>query len=44
MAECMAAKLMTSIPQACGGWAKTQAAYRFLAKDDIAWEAIIAPH
>jgi len=43
-AERMAAKPLASIPQACGGWAETQAAYRFLAQDDIAWEAILAPH
>jgi hypothetical protein len=39
LAERMAAKPLASIPQACGGWAETQAAYRFLAQDDIAWEA-----
>lgn len=44
LAECMAANPLASIPQACGGWAETQAAYRFLAQDDIDWEAILAPH
>lgn len=44
LAERMAAKPLASIPQACGGWAETQAAYRFLAQDDIEWEAILAPH
>jgi hypothetical protein len=44
LAERMAAKPMASIPQACGGWAETQAAYRFLAQDDIEWEAILATH
>ena len=44
LAERMAANPLASIPQACGGWAETQAAYRFLAQDDIEWEAILAPH
>ena len=44
LAERMAANPMASIPQACGGWAETQAAYRFLAQDDVEWEAILAPH
>ncbi len=44
LAERMAANPMASIPQACGGWAETQAAYRFLAQDDIEWEAILASH
>lgn len=35
---------MASIPQACGGWAETQAAYRFLAQDEIDWQGILAPH
>lgn len=44
LAERLAANALASIPQACGGWAETQAAYRFLAQDDIEWEAILAPH
>ena len=44
LAEQMAANPMASIPQACGGWAETQAAYRFLAQDEIEWEDILAPH
>ena len=44
LAERMAANPMASIPQACGGWAETQAAYRFFAQDDIKWEAILASH
>lgn len=44
LAERMAASPMASIPQACGGWAETQAAYRYLAQDDIEWETILAPH
>jgi IS4 transposase len=44
LAESLAANPMASIPQACGGWAETQAAYRFLAQDDMDWQAILAPH
>ena len=44
LAEQMAANPMASIPQACGGWAETQATYRFLAQDEIEWEDILAPH
>jgi hypothetical protein len=44
LAERMAAHPSSSIPQACGGWAETQAAYRFLGQDDIEWEAMLAPH
>jgi len=25
-------------------WAETQAAYHFLAQDEVEWEAILAPH
>lgn len=44
LAERLASNPQASIPQACGGWAETQAAYRFLAQDDIGWEGILAPH
>lgn len=37
-------KPTASIPQACGGWAETQAAYRFLANDKVDWQAVRAPH
>lgn len=33
-----------SIPNACNGWAETQAAYRFLAQEQVKWEDILAPH
>jgi len=33
-----------SIPGACNGWAETQAAYRFLAHEEIEWTDILAPH
>ena len=44
LAESMAAKPLASIPQACGSWAQTQAAYRYLAQDGIKWSDILAPH
>ncbi len=44
LADCMAANPMASIPQACGGCAETQAAYHFLAQDDVEWETILAQH
>ena len=33
-----------SIPNACGSWADTQAAYRLLDHADIGWEQVLAPH
>lgn len=44
LAEQLAAKPTASIPAACGGWAETQAAYRFLAQEDIEWCDILTPH
>lgn len=44
LAERLAANPTSSIPQACGGWAETQAAYRLLAQDEIGWEDILRPH
>jgi hypothetical protein len=43
LAERMAAKPQASIPQACGGWAESRAAYRYLSQDDLDWESILAP-
>jgi hypothetical protein len=44
LAETFARQPMSSIPAACGGWAETQAAYRFFAQDNIGWRDILAPH
>jgi hypothetical protein len=44
IAEQLAANPSASIPQACGGWTETQAAYRFTANDGIGWDDILAPH
>lgn len=37
-------KPAASIPVACGGWAETVAAYRFLSRDDLEWRDILQPH
>ncbi len=44
LAERLADKPNASIPGACKGWAETQAAYRFLSQEDVAWQAILEPH
>lgn len=40
----LGAKPVASIPGACGGWAETQAAYRFLANDKVTWDKVMEPH
>ena len=40
----LSAKPATSIPQACGDWADTMAAYRFFGNEEVQWEGILAPH
>ena len=42
--ENLSAKPTASIPQACGDWGDTQAAYRFFANEKVDWQAILAPH
>jgi hypothetical protein len=42
--ERLGEKPAMSIPQACKGWAETQAAYRFFAQEDIGWKDILRPH
>ena len=32
---------MASVPQACGGWADTMAAYRFFDNETVDWRAIL---
>jgi hypothetical protein len=34
----------SSIPTACGGWAETQAAYRYFANDKVDWQKILDAH
>lgn len=43
-AERLAEKPTASIPSACGGWAETAVAYRFLPQDELDWRDILAPH
>lgn len=33
-----------SIPASCGGWAETQAAYRYFANGQVDWQKILSPH
>ncbi len=35
---------LASIPQACGNWAKSKAAYRFCSNDKVCFEAILDAH
>ena len=44
LAERLAAEPGESIPNACRGWAETQAAYRFLSNDKTGWQALLAAH
>ncbi|WP_232232601.1 transposase, partial [Cupriavidus sp. amp6] len=40
LAESLAKNPSASIPSACGGWAETAAAYRFLSQDRLEWHDI----
>jgi len=42
--ERLSAQPTASVPQACGDWADTLAAYRFFDNDKVAWEGILTPH
>ena len=42
--ERFTAKPTASIPEACDSWSETCAAYRFLGKDEVSWESILALH
>ena len=44
LVESLSAKPTASIPQACGDWADTMAAYRFFGNDEVEWRDILAPH
>ncbi|WP_267956392.1 IS4/Tn5 family transposase DNA-binding protein [Paraburkholderia sp. HP33-1] len=44
LAEQLSGSPLASIPEACGGWAETAAAYRFLAQDRLEWSGIMEPH
>jgi predicted transport protein len=42
LAERLGQQLGASIPGACGNWAETAAAYRFLSHDQVGWEEILS--
>ena len=44
LAERLADNPTASIPGACKGWAETQAAYRFFAQEEMAWQTMLEPH
>jgi hypothetical protein len=44
LADRLADKPTASIPGACGDWAETQGAYRFLSQKKVTWEKILGSH
>ena len=44
LADRFADKPTASIPGACGDWAETKGAYRFLSQKKVGWEKILGPH
>ena len=44
LAQRLGSKPTESIPNACCGWAETQAAYRFLSNPRTDWQAVLKPH
>lgn len=44
LAQRLAGKPTESIPNACNGWAETQAAYRFLSNPRSDWQALLQSH
>ena len=44
LAERLGQQPGASIPGACGSWAETAAAYRFLSHDQVGWEEILSAH
>ena len=44
LTEQLAQKPGLSIPQACGDWGQTQAAYRFLANEDTSGQSVLQAH
>jgi hypothetical protein len=44
LTEQLAQKPGSSIPQACGDWGQTQAAYRFLANENTSGQAVLEAH
>lgn len=44
LVESLSAQPMASVPQACGDWADTMAAYRFFDNEAVDWRAILGAH
>jgi len=44
LAERLAQKPSASIPAACGNWAETAAAYRFLSNEHVSWQEVMTAH
>ena len=44
LVERLSAQPTASVPQACGDWADTMAAYRFVNNEEIDWRAILGAH
>ena len=44
LVERLSAQPMASVPQTCGDWADTEAAYRFFNNEEIDWRAILGAH
>ena len=44
LVERLSAQPMASVPQACGDWADTMAAYRFFNNEAVDWRAILGAH
>ena len=44
LVERLSAQPMASVPQACGDWADTMAAYRFFGNGEVDWRAILGAH
>lgn len=42
--ETLAKSPKASIPQACQGWAETQATYRFYSNESVTWEKLLTAH
>ncbi len=42
--ERLSAQPTASVPQACGDWADTMAAYRFFDNEEVDWRAILGAH
>ena len=44
LVERLSAQPTASVPQACGDWADTMAAYRFFDNEEVDWRAILGAH